>query len=237
MGRRCQRMQRFAVSPWHPRSLSQDNQGSSLQHPALRLNFDEAVCFIQRSANDNATSHRAEAQVGAVATMPSAKPKNKRGDKKKAARHNTDTRLSSRGAPPGPGLGGVIVDKIYSKEDWAKMTTLDKRSQVRTIRARARAQGGETRNISAVGNAENSSARNVRARAEENPARQVAGVTRRGVTRRGQPQGDNYAHPCNCVHKSNPNRTLFPCRSFVFRIGRVYCSRNFESDISVWFFG
>jgi hypothetical protein len=41
------------------------------------------------------------------------------------------------------------VEKIYSKEDWAKMT-LDERSQVRTIRARSQAQGGGTRNISAI---------------------------------------------------------------------------------------
>jgi hypothetical protein len=146
-------------------------------NPALRLNFDDAVCFIQRSANDNATSHRAEAQVSAMATVPGVKTKNKKGDKKKAARPTTvDTRFASRGARPGPGLGGVIVDKIYSKEDWAKMT-LDERSQVCTIRARSRAQGGGTRSISVVANAENSSARNVRARGDENPARQVAVVT------------------------------------------------------------
>jgi hypothetical protein len=142
-------------------------------NPALRLNFDDAVCFNQRSANDNATSHRAEAQVSVVASV---KPKNKRGDKKKAARPTYAPRPASRGAPPGSGLGGVIVDKIYSQEDWAEMT-LDERSQVRTIRARSRAQGGGTRNISAVTNTENSSARNVRARGEENPARQVAVVT------------------------------------------------------------
>jgi hypothetical protein len=143
---------------------------------ALRLNFDDAVCFIQRSANDNATSHRAEAQVSAVATVPHVKARNKRGDKKPAARPANDPRFASRGAPPGPGFGGAIVNKIYSKEDWAKMP-LDERSQVRTIRARSRAQGGGTRNITAVGNTESSSARNVRARGEENPARQVAVVT------------------------------------------------------------
>jgi hypothetical protein len=88
---------------------------------ALRLNFDVALNFMPRSANDNATVHRTKAQVSAVSNGMAQGERRREGKAFKVAIRNLDSGLKIPVLTSGEshldlGLGGSIVNCYCSPE-------------------------------------------------------------------------------------------------------------------------